>query len=665
MSETTTKAPGAYDGSQIKVLEGLEAVRKRPGMYIGDTGKKGYHHCLWEIVDNSIDEHMGGHCDRIAVTLHADGSMSVQDNGRGIPVDTHPVQGISAATVVMTVLHAGGKFENESGQSAYKTSGGLHGVGASVVNALSTRFEMTIERDGGKFFQAFAGGGKPVAALKRVASSAAHGTTIRFWLDREIFKIEEDEPVPEFDKEIIAKSLSTRAHLNPGLHISFNDEISGTASEWKAEAFAEILDVVSETRTEPVLRALSAADKVQTKGGDVEVMVAMRVHPERASVIMSFANNIITRQGGTHEAGFRSAMLRAYNKYAEDNKLTKESFTAEDVREGLVAAVSVRITEPRFSGQTKESLANTECSGAVNSVTYQMLMRFFEENPREAKAAIARAERAAKARAAAERARTLVERNNPLSVGTLPGKLADCQEQDPSLCELYIVEGDSAGGSAKQGRDRKVQAILPLKGKPLNVLKLDDIAKGLKSEEIQNIVQVLGCGAGPSFDLEKLRYHKIILMTDADVDGAHITTLLLTLFHRYMPGLIENGHVFVAMPPLYRARKGNKGDSNWIRDDAALEAFLEARGGREGWDIQRFKGLGEMNPEELWETTMCPQSRSLIQLSYSPATEGGDGVEPLPGREADNEMFELLMGDEVPPRRRFIEEGAGYARVDV
>ena len=664
MSSTQDSAQD-YKGSDIKVLEGLEAVRKRPGMYIGDVGVKGYHHCLWEIVDNSIDEHMGGHCSRIDVRLHADGSMSVKDNGRGIPVDMHPTQGVSAATVVMTVLHAGGKFENESGQSAYKTTGGLHGVGASVVNALSTRFEMTIERDGGKFFQAFENGGKPVAALKRIEASKGRGTAIQFWLDRTIFKIEDDEPVPEFDADTIAKSLSTRAHLNPGLHITFTNEKTGTASEWKADSFAEILNVVSNLRSEPILKPLSADEKVSTKGGDVEVMVAMRVHVERESTIMSFANNIITRQGGTHEAGFRSALLRAFNRYAEENKLTKEPFTAEDVREGLVAAVSVRITEPRFSGQTKESLANTECSGAVNSVTYQMITRYFEENPKEAKALIARVERAAKARAAAEKARTLVERQNPLSIGSLPGKLADCQEEDPSKCELYIVEGDSAGGSAKQGRDRKTQAILPLKGKPLNVQKLDDVARGLKSEEIQNIVQVLGCGAGPSFDLSKLRYHKIMIMTDADVDGAHIVTLLLTLFHRYMPGLIESGHIYVAMPPLYRVRKG-KGDTFWIQNDNALEEFFATRGGREGWEIQRFKGLGEMNPEQLWETTMDPQTRSLMQLGYSDMPVDATAEEQaLSGHARDESIFELLMGDEVPPRRKFIEDGAGYAMVDV
>ena len=655
MTEISTKQDpaGSYTGSQIKILRGLEAVRKRPGMYIGDVGVKGYHHCLWEIVDNCIDEHMAGHCNKIDVRLHKDGSASVQDNGRGIPVDIHPEEGISAATVVMTILHAGGKFENESEESGYKTTGGLHGVGASVVNALSDRFEMTIERDGAMWYQQFELG-VPLEPLKRVKNSANRGTAIRFNLDRSIFKEEENEIKPDFSSATISKSLSTRAYLNPGLKITFADENTGEELSWAAESFAQILDVVTDLRSEPVLPTQAISEKVETKNGNVEVMLAFRVHGERAASIMSFANNILTPQGGTHESGFRTALLRAYNKYAEDNKLTKEPFVAEDVREGLVAAIAVRVVDPKFSGQTKDKLANTECSGAVQTVTYQLLSKFFEENPRIAKNAIARADRAARARAAADKARELVERKNPLSIGSLPGKLADCQEEDPALCELYIVEGDSAGGSAKQGRERKNQAILPLKGKPLNVWRIDDVAKGLKSEEIQNIVQVLGCGAGPSFDVNKLRYHKIFLMTDADVDGAHITTLLLTVFHAYMPGLIENGHIYVAMPPLYRVRKG-KGDPHWIHDDNALQAFFASHGGQEGWDVQRFKGLGEMNPEQLWDTTMNPVTRSVMQITYSDSTNA----------RADDPTFEMLMGPEVPPRRAFIEDRAGYARVDI
>lgn len=704
--------PAAYDGSSIKVLEGLEAVRKRPGMYIGDTGVKGYHHCLWEIVDNSIDEHMGGHCSRIVVTLHADGSASVQDDGRGIPVDIHPEQGVATATVVMTKLHAGGKFENGSGESAYKTSGGLHGVGASCVNALSTRFEMTIERDGGRFHQVFLDGGNPEAPLARAGDSASRGTRIRFWLDRTIFKIREEQPVPEFNRETIAKSLSTRAYLNPGLTVVLVDEGSGECQEWCSQSFVEILDAVSDNRSTPVLRALSASEKVETKAGEVEVMLAFRVHGERASVLATFANNITTPQGGSHEAGFRSAVLRAYNKYAEDNKLTKEAFSAEDVREGMVAAISVRVGEPEFSGQTKEKLANTECNGAVSTVTYQLLMKFFEENPKDARNVIARAERAQKARNAAEKARELVERKNPLSIGSLPGKLADCQSEDPTECELYIVEGDSAGGSAKQGRDRKTQAILPLRGKLLNVQKVDDVAKALKSESIDNIVRALGCGTGVSFDISKLRYHKVVLMTDADVDGSHIVTLILTVVHKFMSPLIELGHIYVAMPPLYRVRKG-KGDPTYIRDQASLDEFFATRGGRDGWDVQRFKGLGEMNPEQLWETTMDPSTRQLMRLHYSedgqhiqadavaqdPADAGaqladrgamaeaaGNGlassaveaveviaqasaaaaqtVQALRGAELDEAVFDLLMGTEVEPRRAFIEERASYANVD-
>lgn len=658
MNDEISRVSSAYDGSQIKVLEGLQAVRKRPGMYIGDTGLKGYMHCLAEIVDNSVDEFVAGHGDRVEVRIHKDGSASVRDNGRGIPVDIHPEKGISAATLVVTVLHAGGKFENETGESAYKTSGGLHGVGASVVNALSTMFDMVIERDGGRFHQRFVDGGQPVADLARVGDSDRRGTTIHFLPDRSIFKIEEGEPVPEFVSETIKQSLAMRAYLNPGLTIVFDDERNGDHAEWHASEFAQILDLVSTLRSEPVLPTISSKDSVETKNGDVEVMLALRVHSERQGGLLSFANNIVTPQGGSHEAGFRTALLRTYNKYAEDNKLAKDPFTAEDVREGLVAAVSVRLVEPRFSGQTKEKLANTEVSGAVQQVLNARLSRFFEENPKIAKAAIARAEKAQRARMAAESARETVERKNPLSIGSLPGKLADCQESDPALCELYVVEGDSAGGSAKQGRDRKYQAILPLKGKPLNVWRLDDISKGLKSEEIQNIVTVLGCGAGPAFDITKLKYHKLVIMTDADVDGAHILTLMLTLLHSYMPGMIENGYVYVAMPPLYRVTRG-KNEQHWIQNDAALDAFFETRGSRDGYTVSRFKGLGEMNPEQLWETTMDPDTRSLMQVRYS------DRPAPIDGGHQDDALFDLLMGPDVPPRREFIETNASYANLDI
>jgi DNA gyrase subunit B len=637
-----------YSGSSIKVLKGLEAVRKRPGMYIGDTGTKGYHHCLWEIVDNSVDEHMGGHCNKIDVTLHTDGSASVRDFGRGIPVDIHKEEGISAATVVMTVLHAGGKFENENGESAYKTSGGLHGVGASCVNALSSRFEMDIWRDGAHWSQVFSEG-IPLDTLARLEDSKEHGTQIRFYLDRTIFKDEDGETRPDFDEAIIMKSLATRAFLNPGLTINYTNEITGTSKTWLSDSFIDILDEIGSNRSETVMHAITFNDKVSTDNGDVEVMVALRYQKDRDNIIASFANNITTPQGGTHENGFRMALHRVINRYGEEKNILKEAVLMEDIREGLTAAVSVRVTEPRFAGQTKEKLANSECTKAVSQTTQKFIETFFEENPNIAKGVVQRAMLAAKAREAGEKARATVERKSVLSLGGLPGKLADCQSGDPIECELYIVEGDSAGGSAKQGRDRKFQAILPLKGKPLNVQKTDDVTRGLKSEEIQNIAQVIGCGVGGAFDLEKLRYHKIVIMTDADVDGAHITTLLLTLFHKFTPELIQNGHVYAAMPPLYRVSKG-RGEPNWIANDQALEDFFLDKN-RNQWDVQRFKGLGEMNPEQLWDTTMNPATRSLMQVQY----EDFDN---------ENPTFELLMGDEVAPRRAFIEERAGYANVD-
>jgi len=662
-----------YGSNQIRVLKGLEAVRKRPGMYIGDTGINGYHHCLWEIVDNSIDEHMDGHCSTIDVIIHSDGSASVNDDGRGIPVGIHPTEKISSATIAVTHLHAGGKFENETGESAYKTTGGLHGVGASVVNALSSKFELCIEREGGKYYQCFTNGGDPIEVLKKIDSSSKTGTYVKFHLDASIFKtkkllssdsdnndlVDDSYIAVVFDNNLIEYFLSTKAYLNPGLTISLSNELTGTSKQWNAQKFDEILDIISTNRSDPVFPNLSAKSTVTTKAGDITVSVALRVHQERQSVIASFANNIPTRNGGSHESGFKTAILKAYNRYADKNKLLKEPLTAEDVREGLVAAISVLMTEIQFSGQTKDSLDSSECSGAVNSVTYQAITKYFEENPKTAKLVIGRAERAAKARTAAEKARVLVERKNPLSIGSLPGKLADCQEEDPTLCELYLVEGDSAGGSAKTGRDRKTQAILPLKGKPLNVQKLEDAAKALDSEEIKNIITVLGCGAAGSFDISKLKYHKIVFMTDADVDGSHITILLLTLIHKYMPELIQKGFVYVAMPPLYRVRKG-KGETYWPQNDEALDLFFSDKPSRDGWDIQRFKGLGEMNPEQLWETTMNPATRTLMRIQYSLDQDGLTTCS-----QNDEKTFELLMGTDVPPRRQFIEDRAGYANVDL
>jgi DNA gyrase subunit B len=635
----------SYSGSNIKVLKGLEAVRKRPGMYIGDTGIKGYHHCLWEIVDNSIDEHMGGYCNEITVKLLSNGFASVRDNGRGIPVDMHPEEGISAATVVMTVLHAGGKFENETGESAYKTSGGLHGVGASCVNALSSTFIMDIWRDGYHHQQTFKDGGIPTEPLAKLEESKDNGTQISFFLDRTIFKQEEDEPYPEFDEVTIMKTLATKAFLNPGLVIHFVNEITGTEKRWESESFIDILDEISTNRSEIVMPAVTFKENVSTEHGNVEVMIALRYQKDRTSVIQSYANNIETPQGGTHENGFRMALHRVINKYGEEKNIFKEPVLMEDIKEGLSAAVSVRVTEPKLSGQTKEKLANSECTKATSQSTQRFIETYFEENPSIAKAVAQRSLLAAKAREAGEKARATVERKSVLSLGGLPGKLADCQSTNAEECELYLVEGDSAGGSAKQGRDRRTQAILPLKGKVLNVQRTEDVTKGLKSEEIQNVAQVIGCGVGSAFDIEKLRYHKIIIMTDADVDGAHIQTLLMTLFHNFTPDLITNGNIFLAIPPLYRVSKG-RGDPLWIMDDKALEDFFADKK-KAQWDVQRFKGLGEMNPEQLWDTTMNPETRTLRQVVYN-------------GHDEENDTFELLMGDEVPPRRAFIEERAGY-----
>lgn len=638
-----------YTGESIKVLKGLEAVRKRPGMYIGGVDSNGYHHCLWEVIDNSIDEAMAGFCDLIKVDLNKDGSVSVEDNGRGIPVDIHPEEGVSAATLVVTELHAGGKFENDSEGSGYKASGGLHGVGVSVVNALSSYFKMEIWRDGFEWVQEFEKGGQPLYPLKKVKKSNKRGTKITFKLDDSIFKSEDGSPL-SFDLEKVKASLETRAYLNPGLAIELKDSVSGTDFSWNVNSFVEILKTFSSKKLNYIIPPLSSESSVTTDKGGVEVSIALVYHDQRDSLVKSYCNNIYTPYGGTHESGFRSALLRAINAYGQKQKgLLKEPLTADDVKEGLFAAISVRVIEPQFSGQTKDKLMNSECNGAVSSVTYQMLMRFFEENPKEAKGLIKRALLASKAREAAERARATVERKSPLALGGLPGKLADCAEKDPKKSEIYIVEGDSAGGSAKQGRNRHFQAILPLKGKILNVQKKEDIAKAIKSKEIQSILKVLGCGSLNSFNIENLRYHKIIIMTDADVDGEHITTLLLTFFNKFMPGLIEGGHVYMAMPPLYRLKKG-KDEVVWISNDEELSEFFKEQDASK-WEVQRFKGLGEMNPEQLWSTTMNPETRGLIRLNYED--------------DFDDEIFELLMGSEVPPRRKFIEDNADMAMVDL
>lgn len=642
-----------YQSSSIKVLKGLEAVRKRPGMYIGDTNSSGMSHMIAEIVDNSVDEALAGYCNNIIVTIGENGFASIEDNGRGIPVDIHPEEGISAATLSLTVLHAGGKFDNDEDDSGYKVSGGLHGVGSSVVNALSSHLTLEIQREGFHWKQEFKEG-IPVTDLIKGEPSDKNGTKISFHIDFSIFKDYEDEDRQlDWEREAIVKMLSSSAYLNPGLGITLIDQVNETEQTWKAETFADILDIISANKKETIIAGpLVTNETVETKQGKVEVDLAFRIHGQRESTISSYANNVITPQGGTHESGFRSALLRAINVYSDQEKLSKEKFSAEDVREGVVAAISVKITNPRFANQTKDKLLNTECTGAVQSVTYQLIMRFFEENPKIAKEVINRALLAQRAREAAEKARNLVERKNPLQIGSLPGKLADCSSKDPVISELYIVEGDSAGGSAKQGRDRRTQAILPLKGKPLNVQKAKNLSEPLDSEEIGNIITVMGCGTLEHFNIEKLKYHKIIIMADADVDGAHIVTLLITVFHKYTKELIENGHVYVAMPPLYQVRRG-KNEVHWIQDDESLDAFFEDKD-KTKYSVQRFKGLGEMNPEQLWSTTLDPENRSLMQLKY---------IDDL--AEMDEETFDLLMGAKVPPRREFIEANAQYADIDI
>ncbi len=761
-----------YSAEMIKVLKGLEAVRKRPGMYIGDTSVKGLHHLIYEVVDNAIDEAMAGYCDKIEVVLTKEGSARISDNGRGIPVGIHPTEKIPAATVVLTVLHAGGKF---GGESAYKVSGGLHGVGVSVVNALSKKLIMTIKREGKIWRQEFERG-VPITDLVVIGQTNRTGTTIEFWPDEEIFE------TTEFRYDILAQRFKELAYLNPNITITFKDERVGKKEVYHFEGglrqFVEDL-----TTKEPIIKPIEIHDKID----DVEVDIALLYNTDYSEKVLSFVNNIRTPEGGTHESGFRAGLTRAISNYIVQNASVKErsvKITGEDVREGLVAVVSVKVPEPQFEGQTKGKLGSSYVRPIVQKLTYDKLTKYFEENPIDAKAVMQKVLAAARGREAAKKARELVRRKDSMSVGTLPGKLADCQSKDPTISELFLVEGDSAGGSAKQGRDRVFQAILPLKGKILNVEKarLDKI---LKSEEIKNIITALGCGIGEEFNEDRLRYHKIIIMTDADVDGSHIQTLLLTFFFRFLFPVVEKGYLYMAQPPLYRYKKGKK--EVYLKDDAELNRFLiengvevlfdEVRLGRydlidflklvahyrmvlndlerryslievvrylvehkdlaalqsqelfqkieeflihkgynilnkeideqkihlyvqtdegleeilvdenlftnpyyveavyiyekikeripeglkgkdlmevlerveanakKGAYIQRYKGLGEMNPEQLWETTMDPQNRRLLRVTVENA-------------EHASEIFNLFMGDEVEPRKRYIEEHA-------
>ena len=623
-----------YGASQIQVLEGLEAVRKRPGMYIGSTGPRGLHHLVYEIVDNSIDEALQGYCDRIYVSLNEDGSVTVKDDGRGIPVETHPKTGKSTLETVLTVLHAGGKF----GGGGYKVSGGLHGVGISVVNALSKWLVADVYRDGKIYRQSYEKG-MSTSALDVVGESHHTGTIISFMPDETIF----DEV--EFKYETLEHRLRELAFLNKGVRIVFEDK--RVDSERKKEfhydgGLVEFVKYLNKTKT-PIHEDIVHIDK---KIGDSIVEIAMQYTDGYTENIFSFANNIDTHEGGTHLAGFKAALTKTVNDYAKRNKLIKENegnLTGEDIREGLTAVISVKLPEPQFEGQTKTKLGNTYMRGSVDSVTVEELGAFLEENPITARTIVDKGLRAQRAREAAKRARELTRRKSVLESTSLPGKLADCAEKDPAKSEIFLVEGDSAGGSAKQGRDRHTQAILPLRGKILNVEK-SRLDKILSSDEIKNMITAYGCGVGNDFDIEKARYHKIIIMTDADVDGAHIRTLLLTFFFRYMRPLIENGYVYAAQPPLYKVKKQKK--EYYVYTDKELEVLLEEIG-RTGVELQRYKGLGEMNAEQLRDTTMNPETRTLLQVTIEDAVMA-------------DQVFSMLMGDKVGPRKEFIEENATY-----
>lgn len=636
---TEQKVTNEYGASQIQVLEGLEAVRQRPGMYIGSTGTKGLHHLVYEIVDNSVDEALAGYCKNIKITIQKDNSIKVEDDGRGMPVDKHPKMGIPAVEVIHTVLHAGGKF----GGGGYKVSGGLHGVGASVVNALSTRMEVEIKRNGKIYMLAFEKG-KTVEKLHEIGESKKTGSTTIFWPDPDIF----DEV--DFDYSTLQHRFREMAFLNKGVNITLKDErVKGKKDVFHYEGgikeFVKHININKEI-IHPDIIYYEVSEK------DREVEIAMQYTDKYNEMIQAYANNIATPEGGYHLSGFKSALTRVFNDYARKNKFLKENednLAGEDIREGLTAIISVKLTNPQFEGQTKTKLGNSEMKGFVETATNEYLAAFLEQNPNQSKSILEKCIKAKNAREAARKARDLTRRKSALDSMSLPGKLADCSEKDPKLSEIFLVEGDSAGGSAKQGRDRIRQAILPLRGKILNVEKarLDKI---LNSDEIKNMITAFGCGIGHDFDIEKLRYHKIIIMTDADVDGAHIRTLLLTFFYRYMTPLIENGHVYAAQPPLFKTVKQRKTYYTYSEkeQDRLMEQLNEQPGKAE---IQRYKGLGEMDFHQLWETTMDYNHRTLIQITLDDAT-------------AADEIFTTLMGDKVPPRKKFIEENAKYASLD-
>lgn len=639
-----------YGADSIQVLEGLEAVRKRPAMYIGDVGQRGLHHLVYEVVDNSIDEALAGHATRIEVTIHEANSITVKDDGRGIPVAMHTKEGRSALEVVMTVLHAGGKFDKDS----YKVSGGLHGVGVSCVNALSSLLKVNVHRDGKEYQQEY-NIGKPLYDVKEVGPSSIRGTIVYFEPDTTIFY----ESVYQFD--ILAARLRELSYLNRGIRILLTDErdIQEDGTQRSQEFYSEgglkeFTEFIDQNREKLIPEPMYMEGEIE----GIPVEVSMIYNTSYAEIIHSYVNNINTHEGGTHLAGFRRALTRTLKKYADESGiLTKEKIevAGDDFREGLTAVISVKVMEPQFEGQTKTKLGNSEVAGAVDRIVGEMLTNYLEEHPNEARIIVSKVVLAAKARIAARKAREMVQRKTVLGSHSLPGKLADCSETDPAQCEIFLVEGDSAGGTAKQGRDRRFQAILPLRGKILNVEKAM-LHRIFENEEIRNMFTALGVSIGTAEDskalnTEKLRYHKIIIMADADVDGSHIATLVLTFLFRYMKNLVERGFVYIASPPLYLVKKGQKFQYAW--NEAQRDLASRELGGEEmtGVSVQRYKGLGEMNSEQLWETTLNPEARTLRQVTIDNATEA-------------DRIFSMLMGDDVPPRREFIEKNARYARID-
>jgi DNA gyrase subunit B len=651
MAEKDSANRADYSANNIQVLEGLEAVRKRPAMYIGDIGIKGLHHLIWEVVDNSIDEAMAGYCDTIDTTINIDNSITVRDNGRGIPTGWHEKEQKSALEVVMTVLHAGGKFDKDT----YKVSGGLHGVGVSCVNALSTDLRVEVHREGKLFEQEYKIG-KPQYPVREIGTTDKRGTVVTFKPDDTIFQ------ATEYKYETVANRLRELSFLNKGITLTLTDMRDLDENDQpKHEVFhsqgglIEFVEYLDQSRE----RLIPAPMWMEGEKDGVPVEVSMIYNSSYSENVSSFVNNINTPEGGTHVSGFRMALTRTLKSYADKSGiLAKEKIeiSGDDFREGLTAVISVKVQEPQFEGQTKSKLGNSEVTSAVSSCVQEMLENYLEENPKDARTIVDKVVLAAKARIAAKKAREMVQRKNVLIGSGLPGKLADCAESDPALCEVYLVEGDSAGGSAKQGRDRSVQAILPLRGKILNVEKAQEY-KIYENDEIKNIFTALGVQMGKDGDdralnLDKLRYHKIIIMTDADIDGSHIRTLILTFFYRFMKEIIERGYLYIAQPPLYLIKKGKDEEYCWTEEQRQAAVKRLAAGGKEeSVGIQRYKGLGEMNPEQLWTTTMNPEFRTLKQVTIESATE------------ADH-LFSMLMGDEVPPRRDFIEKNAKYANVD-